>query len=370
MKKLIGFYLILFTSQVLKGQEPFSCSSFTLSSGDTVVYGRNHDATLRNCLIVFNPKNIYKEGFEFLNEINPKWTSKYSSLTFNVLGVGFAVCGMNEKGLAIGHMGFSEAQYPDKDKRPVLDQIQYITYVLDNCASTKDVIKTAKRIRISDESSTKEHYFICDKSGQYAIIEFIKGEMILYTNKSMPYPLLSNDNYSKSLSYLQKYQGFGGDKPVPERTFGVEEIMAIGCNYIKQYESFKPGGIIKTSLDLLNDIGFNKYPPPDTINVSKDYGTQFSAVFDLKNLRVYFNTRSNQTIRIIEFQKFIPNCLESTKILEADYDATGIVNNSFSTYTVEKNRDYLTNRLSKVDGMPKELIDFLANYPESFKCKK
>jgi choloylglycine hydrolase len=47
---------------------------------------------------------------------------------------------MNEKGLAIGYMGFEETQYPSKDTRPVLDQIQYITYILDNCATTAEVI--------------------------------------------------------------------------------------------------------------------------------------------------------------------------------------------------------------------------------------
>jgi hypothetical protein len=61
--------LTIFSFLSLFGLVTLSC--FSLSSGDNVVFGRNHDATLKNRLIVFNPKNIYKEGFEFPEENYP-----------------------------------------------------------------------------------------------------------------------------------------------------------------------------------------------------------------------------------------------------------------------------------------------------------
>lgn len=371
MKSIIIITLILILNgyQELNGQIPSSCSCFSLISEDTVILGRTHDAVLSNCLIVFNPRSIYKEGFEFPGENYPKWRSKYASITFNVLGVGFAVCGMNEKGLSIGHMGFNEAQYPAKDTIPVLDQIQYITYLLDNCSNTSEVINTAKEIRISDESTTKEHYFVCDKSGQMAIMEFINGGLVLYTNETMPFPILSNDSYKKSIGYLKKYKGFDGNRPIPEKNCGVEEIMAIGCNYINNYNNKKSKSIIGSAFDLLNDIGFNKYPPPDSLNISKDYGTQFSAVFDLKNLKVFFQTKSNPEIRIIDFNFFNPECIGSIKMVEAEKTLTGNIDTLFTTYSLSKNSEYVNNRLKKVDGMSKEIIDFLSAYPETFKCK-
>ncbi|MBI3124351.1 MAG: linear amide C-N hydrolase [Ignavibacteriales bacterium] len=346
-----------------------NCSTISLTSVDTVILGRNHDGNISNCLIVFNPCNLIKEGFEFPNENISKWTSKYSSITFNILGVGFAVLGMNEKGLSIGHMGFSEAKYPPKDERPVLDQIQFITYVLDNCANTKEVINTSNEIRISDESYTREHYFVCDKFGELATIEFIEGKMVLHTNDIMPFPILSNDSYIKSMNYLKSYSGFGGDKTIPERTFGVEEIIAIGCNRIDLYNKLRTTNIIESAFSILNDIGFNKYPPPDNIKIHPNYGTQFTVVFDLKNLKVFFKTKSYNSTREIDFDFFSADCVDGMNILEIEKTEKGNVNNLFNKYTFENNRNYLLERYKNSKEISKEVIEFLAQYPESFICK-
>lgn len=347
-----------------------NCSMINLTSGDTVILGRNHDENYSNCLLVFNPGGLYKEGFDFENEAYPKWTAKYASITFNILGAGFSILGMNEKGLAIGHMGFREAKYPPKDDRPVLDQIQFITYILDNCANTSEVIKTTDEIRIDDESITREHYFVCDKSGQLAIIEPIEGTLVIYTNETIPYPIISNDSYKKSLEYLKSYDGFGGETPIPERTFGVEEIMAIGASKIESFLSAGNQGIIYSAFSILNDIGFNKYPPPEGITVHPNYGTQFTTVFDLKNLSVYFCTKSNGSIRQVDFDFFDLACMSGMKIVEIEKTEGGNISNLFVDYSSEKNCNYLKEwNKQLVNPIPAELLQFLCNYPESFKCK-
>jgi penicillin V acylase-like amidase (Ntn superfamily) len=337
-------------------------------SGDTVIFGRNHDVAVSNGLIVFNPANLYKEGFEFPDENIPKWTSKYASITLNVFGVGFAICGMNEKGLSIGHLGFAEAKYPQKDERPVIDQIHFITYMLDNCANTEEVINSANEIRISDESVTREHYFICDAKGQTAILEPLEGEWVLYTNETMPFPILSNDNYKKSINYLRDYQGFGGMKNIPERNFGVEEIMAMGSAYINDYQNEKKKDIISSAFELLENIGFNKFHPPDSIDVPSNYGTQITTVFDLTNLTLYFITKSNAEIKKVNFSHFQPNCPEPIMMMEVETKISGVVDNLFEKYTYEKNLKFVNERLRKSD-VSYDVIEFLASYPESFKCK-
>jgi penicillin V acylase-like amidase (Ntn superfamily) len=349
-------------------QDRFDCSTLSLTSGDTVIMGRNHDGSNRHCLIVYNPAGLYKEGFESPGENTPKWTARFASLTFNVLGVGFTVLGMNEAGLAMGHMGFSECQYPAQDDRPMLDQILFITYMLDNCPNTATVIQMLDSVRISDESSTREHYFLCDRSGAMAIIEFIQGELVAYTNETMPQPLLSNDRYAKSLDYLKNYADFGGKQPIPERTFGVEEIMAIGCQRIAQYNQSR-GDIVASAFSILNDIGFNKYPPPDSIEVDANYGTQFTVVFDLLNLCVFFRTRSNPHLREIDFHGLAGPCEKGIKILNMDESRKGFVNDLFTEYTLEKNRRYLSDFAAESKSLPKEIVEFLAAYPEAFRCR-
>lgn len=367
MKRIL--FLIFALASAIFSQVSENCSSISLASGDTVIFGRNHDESLRNCLVVFNPRGLNKEGFEYENESYPKWTAKYASITFNILGAGFAILGMNEKGLAIGHMGFREAKYPPKDDRPVLDQIQYITYILDNCENTSEVIKTSNEIRIDDESITREHYFVCDKSGELAIIEPIEGKLVIYTNETIPYPIISNDSYEKSLEYLKNYQGFGGEKPIPEKTFGVEEIMAIGASKIKSYEGRNKEGIINTAFSILHDIGFNKYPPPEGIVVHPNYGTQFTAVFDLKNLSVCFRTKSNSRIRKIDFNYFDATCIAGIKMLEIEKTESGAVNSLFTDYSSEKTKNYLIEWNKQSNPLSMDLIEFLSQYAERFTCE-
>jgi len=368
LKKIV---LLLFSlTSTLISQVNDNCSMISLTSGDTVIVGRNHDENYSNCLVVFNQRGLYKEGFEYENESYPKWIAKYASITFNILGAGFAILGMNEQGLAIGHMGFREAKYPSKDDRPVLDQIQFITYILDNCANTFEVIKTSDEIRIDDESITREHYFVCDKSGELAIIEPIEGKLVIYKNETIPYPIVSNDNYEKSLEYLKSYKGFGGEKPIPEKTFGVEEIMAIGANHIKSFSESKKEGIITTAFSILHDIGFNKYPPPEGIVVHPNYGTQFTTVFDLKNLSVYFKTKSNGNVRKIDYDFFDATCASGIQILEIENTEGGNINNLFGDYSVEKNCNYLTEWNKKLTNpLSQELLEFLCKYAGSFKCR-
>jgi penicillin V acylase-like amidase (Ntn superfamily) len=367
MKRII--LIALYLAPHLPAQTNDNCSMISLTSGDTIIIGRNHDENLSNCLVIFNPRGLYKKGFEYENEVYPEWTAKYASITFNILGAGFAILGMNEKGLAIGHMGFREAKYPPKDGRPVLDQIQYITYILDNCANTSEVIKTSNEIRIDDESITREHYFVCDKSGELAIIEPIEGKLVIYTNESIPYPIISNDNYEKSLEYLKSYQGFGGEKPIPEKTFGVEEIMAIGASKIKSFGEINKEGIIKTAFSILHDIGFNKYPPPEGVEVHPNYGTQFTTVFDLKNLSVYFRTKSNSGIRKIDFNYFDTSCIAGIKILEIEKTESGTVNSAFTEYSSEKTKNYLIEWNKQSNPLSIDLIEFLSQYAERFTCE-
>lgn len=310
MKKT--FYMLLLLTFRLAAADFENCSAISLTSGDTVIFGRNHDERLSNCLIVFNPRNLAKKGFEFENEPSPIWTAKYASLTFNILGVGYSILGMNEAGLAIGHLGFREAQYPPRDDRLVLDQIQFITYII---------------------------------------------------------PLLSNDNYQTSLAYLKNYAGFGGEKPIPERNFGVEEIMAIGASQIKAFNACPKKDIIHSAFSILNDIGFNKYPPPAGVVVHPNYGTQFAVVFDLKNLSIYFQTKSNRSIRQIDFNYFNPAAVSGIKMLEIEKTSAGSVNHLFSDYSFEKNRNYLSEWNRQANSLPAELIDFLCTFADSFLCK-
>jgi|GEM_PF-1745777 len=368
MKALILITVhVLFVCQSIFSQSSTNCSIISLMSGDTVVLGRNHDVTIPNGLLVFNPRNIHKEGFEFPDEDIPRWTSKYSSITLNVFGVGFAICGMNEKGLSMGHVGFADAKYPSAKGTPVIDQIHFITYMLDNFTNTHEVVSAVNEISISEESITREHYYVCDAIGRTAILEPIEGEWVIFTNETMPYPIISNDNYEQSIDYLKDYQGFGGNRIIPERNFGVEEIMAMGATYLQDFQNHKNQHVVKSAFELLHNIGFNKFPPPEHVDVPQNYGTHITTVFDLKNLIVYFRTKSYPEIKMVRFDQFNPDCPDPIMMMEVETDKVGNVSNSFENFTFEKNLHFVNERLK--NDVPGDIIELLGSYPETFKCK-
>ena len=54
------------------------------------------------------------------------------------------------------------------------------------------------------------HYFITDRSGQAVVLEYIDGELKMYTGNQLPVAALTNNSYEYLLRYLNRHVGFGG----------------------------------------------------------------------------------------------------------------------------------------------------------------
>ena len=97
------------------------CTTFCLGKGDQLVFGRNFDWMVEDCLVIVNKRGVSKTA-----QLGPKWdkkqpaswTSKYGSITFNQMGRGDPTGGMNETGLVIEFMGLKITRYPEPDSRP------------------------------------------------------------------------------------------------------------------------------------------------------------------------------------------------------------------------------------------------------------
>lgn len=301
------------------------------------------------------------------------WKSIYSSITISSVGVGHANSGMNERGLAIGHMGLRESIYPSKDERPMILPSQWIQYMLDKCANTNEVIQEAKKIRITNKMGHGEHYYIIDREGYVAIIEFLEGQLVVYTNKDMPYMLLSNEAYEKSMNDIKEYKGLGGNKVVSDKITNINEntvaeAMAIGCSKVNQFYKKENKNIIQDAFDIHEAM---RIPAVDTLPKYQNCETQYATVFDITNLKLYFRTKSNPNIREISFNDFENNCSTKAKLLEIQTSAEGIVNNSFIDYSIEENSKCIFKFYeNEINKMPKEDMEFMCFYPEIFQCEK
>ena len=179
------------------------CTSFCLDNGDYCVFGANMDHGNHEIggQLFVNQRYVLKTGWQASTTGEyARWISKYGSVTLNVAGYQLAWGGMNEAGLMISQMSLLETEAPAPDERPPITSPFWIQYQLDNSSTVGEVIASEAQVRSTDEYG---HYLVCDRTGDCAIIEFLDGEMVIYTDDSLPVQALANSSYQDSLTALE-----------------------------------------------------------------------------------------------------------------------------------------------------------------------
>jgi penicillin V acylase-like amidase (Ntn superfamily) len=152
-----------------------------------------------------------------------RWTSKYGCAAV-VSFEGGATDGLNENGLAAHLLVLDESQLEAPDGRPILPDTHWAQYVLDNFATVKEVVDAHRggNFRVAAAWSTDlgyskhlpTHLTVQDSSGDSAIIEFVKGKLIIHHGPE--YRVMTNDPpYDEMIELMKQYAPFGGTKPLP-----------------------------------------------------------------------------------------------------------------------------------------------------------
>jgi len=149
-----------------------------------------------------------------------KWTAKYGS----IIASGYNVAttdGMNEKGLVANLLYLAEADYGKDEGKPPLSIGLWAQYVLDNYATVDEAVKglRAQPFRIiaptlPDGSAADLHLAISDPSGDSAIFEYLKGDLVIHHGKE--YVVMTNSpSYDKQLALNAYWKHIGGTKFLP-----------------------------------------------------------------------------------------------------------------------------------------------------------
>jgi penicillin V acylase-like amidase (Ntn superfamily) len=328
----------------------FACTTFCLKGNGEVLFGKNYDWMIGDGLVFVNRRGVVKTSAE---ESNPaKWVSQYGSVTFNQYGRENPSGGMNEAGLVIELMWLDETQYPKVDSRPAVDVLEWIQYQLDSSATVAEVITNSEKIRIS--SQVKLHYLVNDRAGNTTTIEFLDGNLVAHRGATLPVSTLTNDTYSKSLSYakttsLEKARGNGS-----------LERFARAANKTGEFD--KQG---RSEADAVN------YAFEILSNVAQPGATQWSIVYDQKRGKIYFRTLQSPQIRSIDAKSFDYSCGSQVKIVDMNLKAGGDISARFADYTRAANRDLIEHSFNGTEflkNIPAPLRDSLASYPEQFVC--
>lgn len=265
-----------------------ACTTFLINHNGQIVFGRNYDWITGNGMVCTNQKGLVKISYKQIDGNAINWVSKYGSVSFNQYGKEFPTGGMNEKGLVIELMWMDGTQYPLYDSRPVVSELQWIQYQLDNCSTIAEVIKTDTLLRISS-SSTPLHFLIADSTGNAATLEYINGKLVAHYDKDLPFPVLTNNFYSSSAKYVLNNNNLSNPYSFQGNSI---ERFATACTMINNFQTKNINQpIIDYSFKILETVKQANF-------------TKWSIVYDITNRKIYFKSADHQKIKWLRFSDF------------------------------------------------------------------
>ena len=334
-KKKIRLLFFLVTAIMLNTVDIYPCSTVLLRNKNSLLVCRNLDTpvNLPGYLCV-NKRGEIRTPLELpiKNCHKLPWTVKYGSVSFTAMGRGFSDGGMNEKGLVIEEMSLPGTGFLIDSDYTYLTSPQWIQYQLDNFATVEEVIDNLDSIL---PLGWVWHFFVADRNGNSASIEFMNGELIIHKEKNMPYQCLSNSPYSESHEFFNSLS----DQNTPIRLDRQSDQdnsldrFAIAVQKSKKFANIKPRESVDYAFELLSSIAG-----------TKGYAKR-SIVYDINNMAVYFRTESNSAVRKLYFKDL--NLNSDNYYLDITKSYQGNINKELAKCTVEKELD-LHNKLANL----------------------
>ena len=321
--------ILALMSLLLVGKPLYACSTIKLQHGRELLYGHNLNNNGSDIpgLVFINKRGVFKTGRSWDEMINrdrrkpstASWIARYGSVTFNTFAKDFPDGGMNEAGIYIWEMGLSHSAvtYPKGDGLPRLNQMHWMQYILDNAATLDEALDCARTFAIDGWGW---HFFLGDRDGCCAVIDFIDGQVVVHRGEQMPVPGLFNARYDRELEQARYFKGFGGqyepvlsDPKVPR--------------YVKT-------GIMGQAYDGRENALDYCFKMLDHLFVSEV--ADWSVVFDVRRRRVHFRTSLNRAIKYFSLDDCDFSATAPVMILNIDIPAGGDVGRQFTPYSHDK----------------------------------
>jgi penicillin V acylase-like amidase (Ntn superfamily) len=327
-----------------------ACTTFCMSDGKSVVFGRNYDFEFGDGMLLVNKRGMNKFGSARENPAH--WISKYGSVTFNQYGRDAPQGGVNEKGLVVELMWLDATKYPARDQRPNLGQVEWIQYLLDNYATVGEVLARADDLRIFGRAPI--HYLVSDRTGNAAVLEFLDGKLVVTTGKDLPDKALANDTYANARAHADTKTGQS-----PAFTRSSLDRFAAAAAGVKQFESAGSGkSPVAESFAILDRVAQPGY-------------TRWKIVYDLTALRIHWRTDRNDNVRHLDIGKLDFSCSSPIQYLALYNEGNGNAIASLTDFNAQTNLDMIATSYRKTSFManvPPEAAKASAAHPEKFTC--
>lgn len=185
----------LFVAALLVPAMGWACTAALLTDGSQRRVVKSFDWHDGSGYLLQNAAGRQKTALMLRPGASPlKWTARYASLTINQHGPEMPLSGMNERGLVVETLWLRQTRWPRPDRRPVVNELQLVQWLLDTAADTKTAVKSLRKVRISAVSA-KVHWLVCDRSGDCATVEYLDGKLVTHHAAGLSAPALTNHPY-------------------------------------------------------------------------------------------------------------------------------------------------------------------------------
>ena len=162
------------------------CSALTVCTPDNgVLMGRNFDFPSATAMIMHT---LPKQGYETITTFNVNfygfgdgWLPEgFSNQYKSLVGLFFALDGINEKGLAIADlMAGDEVETHQDTGKPALTTTAAICYMLKNAATVDEALKLLRGIDMHSDIGSAHHFAMADASGKSVVVEYVDNQMVV-----------------------------------------------------------------------------------------------------------------------------------------------------------------------------------------------
>lgn len=267
-----------------------------------------------------------------------EWASKYNVVGVTLLGQMLFGDGVNSEGLNVSLLylpGFAEYQAYEPDKASAsLAPVDVSGFLLSQFATVAEVREAIKNVLVVPVvtpelgEAAPVHFSVTDKSGDQIVIEYVDGALSVY-DKTLGV-LTNSPPYDWHINNARNYVNMRADA-WPSRDINGIDIapMGYGSGLIGLPGDFTPpsrfiralawtqtarpteGGedTVHESIRILSNFvlpreAVDKKMNPAELEVLKYGGTQYTVSYDLQNLKVYFQTSDNPSVRSVDMSTF------------------------------------------------------------------
>ena len=270
-----------------KTTSPLGCSAFCLRDNGGIWVARNLDVPFTHGHILTNPRHIFKQSIVDSDPRPAKWTSKWGSITVNLLGVDLPMGGMNECGLVIEHLWMPGTVYKNHTKTEKLLEFEWIQHMLDMCSCVESVLSLSEKIEILHDR-VEMHFLLADKNN-CALLEFRDGEKIFYMNSSFSPPVVTNSWYDEANNYASSVLH-------PDKSHASTRISTDSLERFVR--------LVHATKNICGNASFNTIDTAMKILDSVEDSTLLSAVFHPFSGSIHFKTCDTSIHRTLQTRDF------------------------------------------------------------------